>query len=45
MDTPSQARPILVALGSEAQSLRLIHAGFRLARDRSAPWMGVYVDT
>ncbi|MFI5355619.1 MAG: DUF4118 domain-containing protein, partial [Desulfobaccales bacterium] len=45
MDTPPQARPILVALGSEAQSLRLIHAGFRLAQDRSAPWIGVYVDT
>ena len=39
------SRPILVALGSEAQSLRLIHAGFRLARERSAPWLGVYVDT
>ncbi len=45
MDTPSQARPILVALGSEAHSLRLIQAGFRLARERSAPWIGVYVDT
>ena len=45
MDTPPSARPILVALSSEAQSLRLIHAGCRLARDRSAPWVGVYVDT
>jgi two-component system sensor histidine kinase KdpD len=45
MDTLPSARPILVALGSEAQSLRLIHAGFRLARERSAPWMGVYVET
>ena len=45
MDSPPLARPILVALGSEAQSLRLIQAGFRLARDRSAPWICVYVDT
>ncbi len=44
MDNPSPVRPILVALGSEAQSLRLIHAGFRLARERAAPWIGVYVD-
>jgi two-component system sensor histidine kinase KdpD len=45
MDMPSQARPILVALGSGAHSLRLIHAGFRLAKNRAAPWIGVYVDT
>jgi two-component system sensor histidine kinase KdpD len=45
MDNPPPARPILVALGSEAQSLRLIHAGFRLAQERSAPWVAVYVDT
>ena len=38
-------RPILVALGSEARSLRLIQAGFRLARERTAPWIAVYVDT
>jgi two-component system sensor histidine kinase KdpD len=45
MDSSSQTRPVLVALGSEAQSLRLIHAGFRLARERAAPWVCVYVDT
>jgi two-component system sensor histidine kinase KdpD len=45
MDTPPSVRPVLVALGSEAQSLRLIHAGFRLARERSAPWVGVHVET
>jgi two-component system sensor histidine kinase KdpD len=45
MDTSPPVRPVLVALGSEAQSLRLIHAGFRLARERSAPWMGVHVET
>jgi two-component system sensor histidine kinase KdpD len=44
MDTLSPIRPILVALGSEAQALRLIQAGFNLARERSAPWIGVYVD-
>ncbi|WP_306590094.1 ATP-binding protein [Geothrix sp. 21YS21S-4] len=38
-------RPILVALGSEARSLRLIQAGFRLARERGAPWIAVHVDT
>ena len=45
METPPSVRPILVALSSEAQSLRLIHAGCRLAREKSAPWIGVYVDT
>lgn len=38
-------RPILVALGSEARALRLIQAGFRLARERSAPWIAVHVET
>lgn len=41
----AQPRPILVALGSEARSLRLIQAGFRLAQERSAPWIAVHVDT
>jgi len=40
-----QQRPILVALGSEARSLRLIQAGLRLARERSAPWIAVHVET
>jgi two-component system sensor histidine kinase KdpD len=39
-----QQRPILVALGSEARSLRLIQAGLRLARERSAPWIAVHVE-
>ncbi|HJV49122.1 MAG TPA: DUF4118 domain-containing protein, partial [Geothrix sp.] len=43
MDTA--LRPILVALGSEARALRLIQAGFRLARERSAPWIAVHVET
>jgi two-component system sensor histidine kinase KdpD len=34
-----------VALGSEARSLRLIQAGFRMARERSAPWIAVHVET
>ncbi len=38
-------RPILVALGSEVRALRLIQAGLRLARERSAPWIAVHVDT
>lgn len=38
-------RPILVALGSEARALRLIQAGFRMARERSAPWIAVHVET
>ena len=38
-------RPILVALGSEARALRLIQAGFRLARKRSVPWIAVHVET
>ncbi|WLT32502.1 ATP-binding protein [Geothrix sp. PMB-07] len=43
MDAPH--RPILVALGSEARALRLIQAGFRLAQERSAPWIAVHVET
>jgi len=38
-------RPILVALGSEARSLRLIQAALRLSRERSAPWVAVHVET
>jgi two-component system sensor histidine kinase KdpD len=38
------ARPILVALGTEARSLRLIQAGCRMARERSTPWIAVHVD-
>ena len=45
MDSRPPARPILVALGSEVRALRLIQAGFRLARERSAPWIAVHVET
>ena len=38
-------RPILVALGSEARALRLIQAAFRLAQERSVPWIAVHVET
>ncbi|HJW72832.1 MAG TPA: ATP-binding protein [Geothrix sp.] len=37
-------RPILVALGSEARALRLIQAAYRMARERSAPWVAVHVE-
>jgi len=37
-------RPVLVALGSEARALRLIQAGFRLAQERSVPWIAVHVE-
>lgn len=40
-----QQRPVVVALGSEARALRLIQAGLRLARERSAPWVAVHVET
>lgn len=43
MEAP--ARPILVALGSEARALRLIQAGLRLSRERSVPWIAVHVET
>ncbi|NWJ40488.1 MAG: DUF4118 domain-containing protein [Geothrix sp.] len=38
-------RPILVALGSEARALRLIQAGFRMAREKAVPWIAVHVET
>jgi two-component system sensor histidine kinase KdpD len=41
----SLARPVLVALGSEARSLRLIQIAWRTARELGAPWIAVHVDT
>jgi len=41
----ASARPILVALGSEARALRLIQAACRLARERNAPWIAAHVET
>ena len=36
--------PILVALGSEARTLRLVHTGFRMAREQGRPWVAVHVE-
>ncbi|WP_243345626.1 ATP-binding protein [Mesoterricola sediminis] len=36
--------PILVGLGSDARSLRLVHAGFRMASERGCPWRVVHVE-
>ena len=43
-DQPSGADPILVALGSDVRTLRLVHAGFRLAREQGRPWIAVHVE-
>ena len=40
----STRAPILVALGSEAHTLRLVHAGLRLARELDRPWLAVHVE-
>jgi two-component system sensor histidine kinase KdpD len=41
---PSPSDPILVALGSEARTLRLVHAGFHMAREQGRPWVAVHVE-
>lgn len=41
---PSQDGPILVAVGSDARTLRLVHAGFRAAREQGLPWTAVHVE-
>lgn len=43
-DLPSRTEPILVALGSDARTLRLVHAGFRLAREQGRPWSAIHVE-
>lgn len=43
-ESPTHASPILVALGSEARTLRLVHAGFRMAREQGRPWVAVHVE-
>ncbi|HEX9009150.1 MAG TPA: DUF4118 domain-containing protein, partial [Holophagaceae bacterium] len=40
----ADVRPVLVALGSEARSLRLIQAALRLSRELDAPWIAVHVE-
>lgn len=46
MNFPSSTAPapILVALGSEARTLHLVHAAFRLAREQGRPWVAVHVE-
>lgn len=44
MDSSPAPGPIVVALGSDARSLRLVHAGFRLAREQGRPWVVAHVD-
>lgn len=46
MNTPRLGitEPVLVALGSEARTLRLVHAGFRLAREQGRPWVAAHVE-
>lgn len=41
--TPDAERPILVALGPEAQALRLLHRAFWMAREAGRPWIAVHV--
>lgn len=41
--TPDVDRPILVALGPEAQALRLIHRAFWLAREQGRPWVALHI--
>lgn len=36
-------RPILVALGPEAQALRLLHRAFWMARETGRPWIAVHI--
>jgi two-component system, OmpR family, sensor histidine kinase KdpD len=42
--SPENPAPILVALGSEARTLRLVHAGFHMAKEQSRPWIAVHVE-
>lgn len=43
-DLPSRTEPILVALGSDARTLRLLHAAFRMAREQGRPWIAIHVE-
>ncbi len=43
MPEPSHANPLLVALGSDAQALRLIHAAFWASREQGRLWVAVHV--
>lgn len=41
---PAPQKPILVALGSDAQALTLIHTTFWTARETARPWVAVHVE-
>lgn len=42
--SPDSPAPILAALGSEARTLRLVHAAFRMAKEQNRPWIAVHVE-
>jgi len=44
MPDSTDTSPLLVALGSDAQALRLIHAGFWRVRDGGRPWVALHVE-
>jgi len=44
MSDPGMQKPLLVALGSDAQALRLIHAAFWTSREQGRPWVAVHVE-
>jgi two-component system sensor histidine kinase KdpD len=44
LTAPNPASPILVALGSDARTLRLVHAGFRMAREQGRPWVVAHIE-
>jgi len=41
--TALEPRPVLVAVGSEAKDLRLVHAAFRVAKQQARPWVAVHI--
>jgi two-component system sensor histidine kinase KdpD len=43
IDRAAEPSPLLVAVGSDASALRLVHAGFRAAREQRRPWVAVHV--
>jgi len=45
MPPSPQENPLLVALGSDAPALRLIHAAFWASRERGSAWVAVHVET
>lgn len=40
---PHPPDPILVAIGPDARTLRLVHAGFRMAREQHRPWIALHI--